>query len=104
MLSHRTRSPKPPRDAKTSGEASPVQNRSGPVQTLQLDSQPEGPLAQLKVEESAVGEAQGGAGGLGEVGGQHGHGAVPPAGAAAELPDVVEVCSCKQAHSDAHRR
>lgn len=65
------------------------------------ESEPEGPLAQLKVEEPAVGEAEGGAGGFGEVGRQHGHGAVPPPGAAAKLPDVVEVCSCKHKASHA---
>lgn len=72
---------------------SPWQELAPPAR---LDPEAEGSLAQLQVEEPAVGEAQGGAGGLGQVGGQHGHGAVPPPGAAAELADVVEVRSCGQ--------
>lgn len=68
-----------------------------------LESEPERSLAQLKVEQPAVGEAEGGAGGFGEVGRQHGHGAMPPPGAAAKLPDVVEVCSCKHGgHKASH--
>lgn len=56
-------------------------------------SDPEHALAELQAEQSAVGHAEGGAGRFGEVAGQHGLGAVPRPGAAAELADVVEARS-----------
>lgn len=61
---------------------------------LVSDSDREHALAQLKAEKSAVGDAQGGASGFGEVAGQHGSGAMPCPGAAAKLPDVVEGRAC----------
>lgn len=58
------------------------------------DSDPEHALAELQAEQSTVCHAEGGACRLGEVAGQHGLGAVPGPGAAAELADVVEAGSC----------
>lgn len=94
---HDTNTPPPPAVTKTTTSSCSV------TRNLALEPEPERSLAQLEVEESAVGEAEGGAGGLGEVGRQHGHGAMPPPGAAAELPDVVEVRSCKDGGHKASR-
>lgn len=60
------------------------------------DSDPEHALAELQAEQSTVGHAKSSAGRFGEVGGQHGLGALPRAGAAVELADVVEARSCAQ--------
>jgi len=51
-------------------------------------------LLELQTEEAAVGDAQGGAGRLVEVAGQHLLGAVPRSRAAPELSDVVEAPAC----------
>lgn len=58
------------------------------------DSDPEHALTQLKAEQTTVGEAQGGAGCLGEVAGKHGLGTMPGPSAAAKLPDVVKARTC----------
>lgn len=67
------------------------------------DSDSEQALAQLKPEQSAVGDAKGGASRFGEVVAQHRLGAMPRPSAAAELPDVVEARPCVQVshHIDA---
>lgn len=61
---------------------------------MESESDPEHALTELEAEQSTVGDTQGGAGCFGEVGGQHGLGAMPSPGAAAELPDVVEAGPC----------
>lgn len=58
------------------------------------DSDPEHALAELQAEQSTVGHAESGAGRFGEVARQHGLGAVPRPGAAAELADVVKARPC----------
>lgn len=67
------------------------------------DPDPEHALTQLQAEQSTVGHAKSGTGRFGEVGGQHGLGAVPRPGAAAELADVVEAGSCAHKHKDTGR-
>ena len=64
--------------------------------TAESDSDSEHALGQLEAEQPTVGDAQGGAGCFGEVGGQHGLGAVPRPRAAAELADAVEARSCQR--------
>lgn len=65
--------------------------------TVESDSDPEHALAQLKAEQSAVGDTKSGAGRFGNVGRQHRLGAVPCPSTAAELPNIVKASSC--AHS-----